>query len=467
MTVFSIHWYELSCGIKTRLNASFVFLIATIALFSTLTMVIAAESDGKKRQTSFPCTVKVRTNDAYLRCGPGDDYYPTERLSRGSSLDIWAIDTSGYCAVRPVEGSFSWVRASEIEDDPSDPRLGVIVADGAIARIGSQINPLRHVTQIRLEAGERVVVIEQVRIDQGRHVGLWYRIEPPAGEFRFARLRDLNVPAELLPPQPVDETDVVALVAGEMPSSRPVATAPPVLQPAPGGWFPQGAAVFDPAARVIPPVAVSGTMSSGDELADIDLALSLAVSGPVESWNLATIAQRIETAKLRTASPVEKVRADSIALRIAKFEEIHSRHMKLAVVDPKKTPALRLGGMWSSLGAIGSRPIRPGVLPGGAPADGRPNWTPLDTSETTGRLATVISRRPEAPRWALVDENNQVLVFVTPSESVNLAPLVGQQVSIKGQRGYMPEYRRPYVVASEARPRLAKADVGTKTTPRQ
>lgn len=141
-----------------------------------------------------------------------------------------------------------------------------------IARIGSQINPLRHVTQIRLEAGERVVVIEQVRIDQGRHVGLWYRIEPPAGEFRFARLRDLNVPAELLPPQPVDETDVVALVAGEMPSSRPVATAPPVLQPAPGGWFPQGAAVFDPAARVIPPVAVSGTMSSGDELADIDLA---------------------------------------------------------------------------------------------------------------------------------------------------------------------------------------------------
>ena len=75
--------------------------------------------------------------------------------------------------------------------------------------------------------------------------------------------------------------------------------------------------------------------------------------------------------------------------------------------------------------------------------------------ETTGRLATVISRRPDAPRWALVDTNNNVLAFVAPQPGVNLAPLVGQQVSVRGARGYMPEYKRPYLVASEARTRLA------------
>ena len=86
-------------------------------------------------------------------------------------------------------------------------------------------------------------------------------------------------------------------------------------------------------------------------------------------------------------------------------------------------------------------------------------------SETTGRLATVVSRRPDAPRWALVDANNTVLVFVTPQAGVNLAPLVGQQVSVRGTKGFMPEYKRPYLVASEARTRVATAPVlSTDTT---
>jgi len=68
-----------------------------------------------------------------------------------------------------------------------------------------------------------------------------------------------------------------------------------------------------------------------------------------------------------------------------------------------------------------------------------------------------VSRRPDAPRWALVDGNNNVIVFVNPQPGVNLAPMVGQQVSVRGARGYMPEYKRPYLVATEARPRVAAA----------
>ena len=99
----------------------------------------------------------------------------------------------------------------------------------------------------------------------------------------------------------------------------------------------------------------------------------------------------------------------------------------LAARDKVEPSPLRIGSLWSSLGGIGSRPIRPGVMPGGKPADGQNTWTPPDYVETNGRLATVVSRRPDAPRWAIVDINNNVLVFVTPSASVNLAPMVGQQ----------------------------------------
>ena len=118
-----------------------------------------------------------------------------------------------------------------------------------------------------------------------------------------------------------------------------------------------------------------------------------------------------------------------------------------------------------SLSALGSRPVRPGVLPGGRAADGQPTWTPPDQIEVTGRLATVVSRRPDAPRWAIVDERNTVLTFVTPQTGVQLAPLVGQQVSVRGAKGYMPEYQRPYLVATEARTRMA-AVPGGATGPR-
>ncbi|MDA1041278.1 MAG: hypothetical protein O3A37_13470, partial [Planctomycetota bacterium] len=139
----------------------------------------------------FPLSVRVTASHTYLRAGPSDDFYPTERLLHGDTLEVWAVDPAGYCAVRPVSGSFSWLRAADVDDEAvldgqtendhvsesaSDPRqsfVGVVVTDGAVSRVGSQLNDLRHVAQVRLEAGERVRVLHTVRISEGRHAGLW------------------------------------------------------------------------------------------------------------------------------------------------------------------------------------------------------------------------------------------------------------------------------------------------------
>jgi hypothetical protein len=458
----------------------------------------------------FPLSVRVTAEHTYLRAGPSDDFYPTERLLCDDTVEVWAIDPAGYCAVRPVQGSFSWLRAADVDDEaalddaaadesieqvataPRQSFVGVVVTDGAVSRVGSQLNDLRHVAQVRLEAGERVRVLEMVRIPGGRHAGLWARIEPPAGEYRWVRATDLDLPPELAPVPPVnaraeaetaaaaaeataalreagDALAEVLATAGE--SVEPAAddgaaavvdpSPPQTLGPMPlakrlfSGWLPLGTSVLDPTAPAAP-VAVSGAMAaSGDELTDIDLALSLAVSGPSESWNLAPLRERLRLAAQRTTTQDERLRAEAIDARLARFESIQTRQRALIAGAAGDPSPLRLGGMWSSLSDIGSRPIRPGVFPGGVPADGQPTWTPPEQMETTGRLATVVSRRPDAPRWAIVDGNNNVVAFVTPSPGVNLAPLVGQQVSVRGAKGYMPEYKRPYMVATEARPRLA------------
>jgi len=321
-----------------------------------------------------------------------------------------------------------------------------------------------------------------VTVNNGRHAGEWVRIEPPAGEFRWARCEDLQLPVELAPepaavaaPQPgaglaaageavaaIREAGAAVRQAVAEMNAPPPAAEPRPIDPAAGagklfaGWLPLGAGVFDPSAAPQPTAVSSGAVAvSGDELADIDLALSLAVAGPSDAWNLAPLRERLRLAATRATSETERTRAQAIDARLTRFEAIQARQKALvADASPDQTP-LRLGGMWSSLSALGSRPVRPGVMPGGAPAGGQPTWTPPDQVETTGRLATVVSRRPDAPRWALVDEHNNVLAFIAPQSGVNLAPLVGQQVSVRGSKGYMPEYKRPYLVASEARTRIA------------
>ena len=95
------------------------------------------------------------------------------------------------------------------------------------------------------------------------------------------------------------------------------------------GWLPLGTSVLDPTAPAAP-VAVSGALAaSGDELTDIDLALSLAVSGSSESWNLASLRERLRLATQRTTTQDERLRAEAIDARLARFESIQARQRAL------------------------------------------------------------------------------------------------------------------------------------------
>ena len=374
-------------------SRTFICFVAIIPLF--VCAVVAGEQPGP-----FPATVRVIADHTYLRAGPGDDFYPTERLVAGTAVEVWAVDPSGYVAVRPVDGSFSWLRACDVDavsvigDPPtgqaSGRGVGVIVTDGAVSRVGSQLNDLRHVAHVSLEAGERVQVIDEVRIAAGRHAGLWVRIEPPAGEFRWAWLGDLEVPPGVVPPAPavaatagnsdgnaasigeamaaIKDASVAVAQALDTPaldtqlatdrgapaSDTQLATdrgaslgaigapaaAPQQLGFMPSarrlfaGWLPRGTSVFDPATPVTPVAVTGGAAVSGDELADIDLALSLAVTGPAEAWNLPPVRERLRQAAARTATDIDRTRVEAIDARISRFETIQSRHRTLAAAPP-------------------------------------------------------------------------------------------------------------------------------------
>lgn len=72
--------------------------------------------------------------------------------------------------------------------------------------------------------------------------------------------------------------------------------------------------------------------------------------------------------------------------------------------------------------------------------------------DAVGVLRPVVSKRPGAPQFALVDERGQVVSFVTAPPNVDLQRYVGQRVAVTGTRGFIPEFRRAHLTAGRVIP---------------
>jgi hypothetical protein len=155
--------------------------IRSIHLF--ILLVAAASAAMAQAGESFPYTGYINGADVYLRSGPGDNYYPVSKLAPGQAVEIYRHDPGGWYAIRPDEDCFSWVSAEFLE--PGEGNLAVVTGDHVVARVGSMFSDIRDVIQVRLDRGEVVEVIEAKRFNSGPGAQTWYKIAPPAGEFRW------------------------------------------------------------------------------------------------------------------------------------------------------------------------------------------------------------------------------------------------------------------------------------------
>src|SRR5262245_35201887 len=62
-----------------------------------------------------PYEAYVCVEQADVVAGAGHRFYATDRLSRGTKVEIYREEPSGWLAIRPPEGSFSWVPAEFVE----------------------------------------------------------------------------------------------------------------------------------------------------------------------------------------------------------------------------------------------------------------------------------------------------------------------------------------------------------------
>lgn len=425
----------------------------------------------------FPYTAYVNAPDVYLRCGPGDNYYPVAKLEHGQKVDIYRHDPGGWYAIKPPEGSFSWVSAEFVE--PRQGNLGMVIGEHVVARVGSSFSDTRDVIQVRLDRGEEVEILEAREFNSGPAAQTWYKISPPAGEFRWisGRYVDRQL-AEVAPREPSADNNLLLArhrrrephdAAEHVSDRRRRHREEPADEEAADDWEEIDGDVR-PAAHEEPPRRTKAASKKPrradpepddddaeaeeaaddderparlrpehrrpkanlkEEAADLDFALSAMVIEDPEDWDLRVLKRDAENALARADTALDRGRIRRVLRKIDNFADIQQRH--LALMSPRGD-----AGQSEAASLAASRPL------GGL--------SPL-RYDGVGRLTQLTTTLdPRLPQFALIDARGQVAAYVSPAPGVNLRRFLNQEVGINGIMGYLPQRQAQHLTAKRIVP---------------
>jgi hypothetical protein len=392
---------------------------------------------------ALPYQARILAAGASIHSGPGEKFYPTDTLSQGELVEVYR-EKAGWLGIRPPLNSFSWVAGRDLI--LKDGGLGEVVKDDATSRIGSRLNDKRNAAQVRLKKGEGVEVLGEEIVSGEK----WYKIAPPAGEFRWIQ----NSLVERVGPIPATsseteasatQTSTPSSTTSSTPAAKPTsdAGAPPLIPASqPGDANTSAPTPAAPASPTTPPSAAPTTaeqpqasLLTGDlsqDLTAIELRLSRMAAAPANLWNTERLERDVAQLMARAKTPDER---DAVRLTQEKIN-------RFAGLTRRSNQANQ------TLGDI--------TQAGQSPATPMPNSVATNAAggpyDAVGILRPVVSRRPGAPQFALVDERGQVISFVSPAPDLNLQPYLGHRVGVVGNRGYIPEFQRANVTASRVTP---------------
>src|SRR5262245_34888307 len=186
-----------------------------LRLASSAALLLLVAAAYAARADDFPYSAYIAADDVDVVAGPGHRFYTTERLPRGAKVEIYREESSGWLAIQPPEGSFSWVPAEFVErlDDASLGR----VKESTGAWVGTTVEHVtEHHQQVTLKAGELVQILgEKSAASKSGVERRWLKIAPPAGEYRWVYLRDVSrqQPEDAVGPAPSELVEAILMPA--------------------------------------------------------------------------------------------------------------------------------------------------------------------------------------------------------------------------------------------------------------
>lgn len=378
----------------------------------------------------FPYTAHVTANAVDVRSGPGKNYYPVLKLDRGQAVEVYRHDPGGWYAIRPPEGAFSWVSAEFIEPGESD--VGVVTGDRVAVRVGTDFGDTRDVIQVRLDRGEQVRILEAQEFASGSDARTWYKIAPPAGEFRWVSGRYLAEHDEA-------EADAAEVDSDDAEQSevRQVAHREPARHGAARRKHRQPA--DDDAAEDEDGLSDEGPLPGPvrsfllhrqpktdfkEEAAELDLALSAIVAEETADWDFTILRRQADAALARAETAVDRGHVRRVLRKIDNFAEIQQRYAAVMRRSDREVEGSRLSRRSNTLD---SSPFSAASGERASRFDGE------------GRLTQITTADPHTPQFALVDGSGQVTAYVAPAPGINLRRYLNQEVGIHGTRGYLAD----------------------------
>ncbi len=425
------------CQRKLHVGYSICTALAGALSVCARTNMAAAEST--------PYQASVIASGAPVHSGPGENFYPTDTLSEGDTVEVYREKPGGWLAIRPPVGSFSWVAERDLI--LRDGELAEVVNDDVASRIGSRLSDRHNAAQVRLKKGESVEVLAEEYIKGEK----WYKIAPPAGEFRWVQasvvqrsgpikssdslLTSPATRADAADATNIQQTSATAEVTTPTSTTTKDSGSPPPLPTSkpsdPATALPPPSP--PPTASTSAPAAANQTQASqasGDlshELTAVELRLSRMAAAPTNLWNTDRLERDTAQLLARSKTPAERDAVRVTQEKINRFAEIGRRANQTSAVAQSGQPQMTL-------------PANATATTTGGPYD------------AVGILRPVVSRRPGAPQFALVDERGQVVSFVTATPDLNLQPYLGHRIGVVGNRGYIPEFQRSNVTAARVTP---------------
>lgn len=134
-------------------------------------------------------SIPVAADVAVVRSGPSEDAYSTGTVGKNRYVEAYFRSADGWCAIRPPQGSFSWVNAKFVRRE-TDSTGRIVAASGKAvpSRVGGATVEESALVQVGLKNGTPIKILDETRLSDGSS---WLKIAPPSGEFRWIRANDL------------------------------------------------------------------------------------------------------------------------------------------------------------------------------------------------------------------------------------------------------------------------------------
>ena len=439
-------------------------VISALIVMSFSIVLGSLQLEAQEGSSFHRAQVQVRRAPVYT--SPTTDQTICDELPVGTVVDIYMETSDGYVAIRPTPRCFSWVESRFLLVD-SDGIQGTITTAGVPSWIGQPEQSERsHLRMVQLDRGEVVQILgfrEMALSSNGRKLQLT-RIAPPRGEFRWMLKRNLQLQGDaetlvdLTSTSPLEANSIAAQfnrvqpVQYEQPVGEPSDTAgqvsnrfvPRWLNPvrSRGAQSSQRSNVQPASFTLLDNTSDTTTVALPRDLSGLENYLSQIVARKTSEWELGPIRNQV-LQMLNTAPVQQRSQWENLMGRIQQFQDIYQQRLRLTKTSLGTVPRRLMNINGDVLPLRTSDIARDLVDPS---TQGKLTTEAQRTPyEETGYLMEVHSSRQGAPEYALVDEQGDVKVFVTPVPGLNLAHYLTKHIGVFGRRGYLYRLKTQHV----------------------